>query len=296
MAYNVREDASIGDTVTTFGTMDNDSLGVQFSLQPPSSEFDINATTGILTVAAALDYETDNVYQLTVVATDDAMPAQSDFLNVTINIIDVNEDPPELTILNQTPTNVLAPPGTVVATFQCMDGDPNGLSTITYSIIDPSNQFSIDSGTGVVSTLSLATLQPSVANASYPVTVICTKNPLSLASSINISLEVTNADVIQPAFTRSLSITTSFSVREDASIGTFVGSYSATDSDSPEVEFSLDGTTAFTIDPETGVIVVAEALDYETVTSYSITVTVTEVRVVPGTPQSESLSVLIWYH
>ena len=66
-----------------------------------------------------------------------------------------------------------------------------------------------------------------------------------------------------------------FDVAEDVEIGTVVGTVSATDPAMDTVTYSImagndDGK--FTIDTNTGAITVAGALDYESVTSYTLTV------------------------
>lgn len=70
-----------------------------------------------------------------------------------------------------------------------------------------------------------------------------------------------------------------FEVSELASIGTVVGTVEAIDPDEDEITFSISsGNTggAFAIDAETGVITVANGLDYETKTSYALVILATD--------------------
>lgn len=70
-----------------------------------------------------------------------------------------------------------------------------------------------------------------------------------------------------------------FSVAEDAAIGTVVGTVEATDPDGDAFTFAITGGNtdgAFAIDPDTGEITVAAALDYETKASYGLTVSATD--------------------
>ena len=293
MTYTVREDVAIGHTIAIFTATDPDSLQVEFGIQSASTEFAIDQLTGEFTLISPLDYETVTAYQLVIMVTEvrnDSLTPQIDSLPVTISVQDINENPPELLLLSQNQATVDSSPGTIVATFQCTDGTPS--TPISYGLTDTSNQFSIDSGTGVVFTLSVNAQGVSTPNTSYPITVIC-KNQLNLTASIDVMLEINNEDTVSPEFVRSRSITTHWLVREDASNGTVVGSYSATDPDSPDWQFSLLGTTALAIDADTGEITVTEPLDFEIVTFYLTTVVVTETRVVPGPPQSESISVIV---
>ena len=74
--------------------------------------FAVNASTGQLRVAGALDFETTSTYVVPVTATDGGSPPQSSSLLVTVDVLDVNEPPtwrdaaPLLTVAES------APPGT----------------------------------------------------------------------------------------------------------------------------------------------------------------------------------------
>ena len=75
-----------------------------------------------------------------------------------------------------------------------------------------------------------------------------------------------------PAFNTS---TFAFSVAEDAATSTVVGTASASDSDGDTVAYSIasgNGDGVFSIYSDTGEVIVAGALDYESVQSYTLTV------------------------
>ena len=78
-------DADPGDTTA-------DALTYSLSGTDAAS-FDIVSTSGQLKTKAALDYETKTSYTVTVTASDTAL---SDTITVTINVIDVNETPPDV--------------------------------------------------------------------------------------------------------------------------------------------------------------------------------------------------------
>ena len=81
----------------------------------------------------------------------------------------------------------------------------------------------------------------------------------------------------EPAFNTGLSST--ISVDENTASGTNIGSaYTATDGDSDTLTYSLSGTdmSSFGINMSTGQIKTSTALDYETNTSYSVTVGVSD--------------------
>ncbi len=67
------------------------------------------------------------------------------------------------------------------------------------------------------------------------------------------------------------------SVNEDAAVGSNVGSpVTATDGDGDALTYALTGSGAFAIDASTGQITVQGALDYETQSSYALTVSVSD--------------------
>ncbi|MDD3311183.1 tandem-95 repeat protein, partial [Pseudodesulfovibrio sp.] len=63
---------------------------------------------------------------------------------------------------------------------------------------------------------------------------------------------------------------------EDAANGAYVATAVGSDVDSTDLTFSIVGDSPFSINPETGVITLTGALDYETATSHTITVAVAD--------------------
>ena len=151
----VRENASIGDVITTITATDPDSSSIRFSLQGTGA-FTIDEISGILQVGAPLDYETVTSYQFTVTATEvrvvPGLP-QTDSINITINIENLNELPPEFIQVDVIQRGEESPPGTVVANVECRDGDLNINAAVVLSLIDPSNQFTIDNTSGNITTV-----------------------------------------------------------------------------------------------------------------------------------------------
>ena len=123
--YSVCENASIGDGITVIDATDPDSSGIRFSLEGDgATAFNIDAVSGEIQVGVVLDYENVTTYQVTAIATEvrvvPGMP-QNDFIILTINVIDVNDEPPLFTQTDTTPVAESSTSGTVVATTQCMD-------------------------------------------------------------------------------------------------------------------------------------------------------------------------------
>ncbi len=97
-SFGVDENSSIGTSVGTVVAADDDtadSLSYAITGGNTGGAFAINAMTGEITVAtpAAVDFETNPVFSLTVEVTDDSGAMASDTATVTITLNDVNEAP-----------------------------------------------------------------------------------------------------------------------------------------------------------------------------------------------------------
>ena len=165
------------------------------------------------------------------------------------------------------------------------DGD-----TLIYSLGGTdATSFSIDSTTGQLRTS--AALDYETKNA-YSVTVIASDG--NLTDTINVTIEVTDKDEVPttddpvppkgptpgnsaPVFVDGTSTTRS--VPENTGSGVNIKNVvSATDADGDTLIYSLGGTdaTSFSIDSTTGQLRTSAALDYETKSSYSVTVNVSD--------------------
>ncbi|EKJ98666.1 protein containing Cadherin domain protein [Rhodopirellula baltica SH28] len=140
---SVNEDAEIGDAVgiQAFAT-DSDGEAVTYSLiSDPDSKFAIDSNTGIVTLAATLDYDTATEHSFTVRATS----ADSSFTEetFTVQVIEANEAP-SLTVtsvLGSIAENADLTGGVHVANVTLTD---DGIGTNTYSLTgDDANLFEL---------------------------------------------------------------------------------------------------------------------------------------------------------
>lgn len=152
----VLENAHVGTAVgltTTAIDLDGTSLVTYSLVDSAGGRFGINSSTGVVTVAGALDRESSSSHSIIVRATS----TDRSFVTrgYTITVGDVNEfavsQPDDL---DESPNTVaeLAATGTPVGiTVSASDGDATN-STITYSLADTAGgRFTINSVTGVVS-------------------------------------------------------------------------------------------------------------------------------------------------
>ena len=281
VAENTASGVNIGNPVAATDA-NNDNLTYSLSGTDAAS-FSINTANGQLRTHAALDYETDDTYSVTIMVRDGK--GGSDTITVTITITDENEAP-KFAVGDSTTRSVVentASGENIGAAVSATDDDNNTL-TYTLSGTDAAS-FSIVSGTGQLQTS--AALDHETKD-SYSVTV--TVSDGSLTDSISVTINITDVDENRaPEFSDGTSATRS--VAENTASGENIGApVAATDADNNTLTYTLGGTNAssFSIVSRTGQLQTSAALDYETKDSYSVTITVSD-----GNGGSDSISVTI---
>ncbi len=266
---NTGSGIDIGDKVEATDPDTDDTL--EYSLGgTDASSFSIDSTSGQLRTNAALNYETKDSYSVTVSVSDGN--GGTDSIAVTINITDVNEAP---TFTENSPTTRSIAENTasdVNIGSAVSATDPDADDSLTYGLggTDAAS-FSIDSDTGQLKTKAALDHEDDDA---YVVTVIVSDDNLSASITVNISITDVNE---APSFTETSPTTRS--IAENTTSGQNIGSaVSATDPEGDTLEYTLEGTDAssFSIVSTSGQLQTNAALDYETTTSYSVTVKVTD--------------------
>ena len=297
IAENTVAGTNIG---TAIGATDADASDtLSYSLGgTDANSFAIVSATGQLQTKAALDYETKTSYSVTITVSD--QKGGTDTITVTINVINVVEG-----VANNAPVftegasttrsiaeNTVA--GTNIGTVIGAT-DADALDTLNYSLGGTdANSFAIASATGQLQTKDALDYETKT---SYSVT-ITVSDQNSGTDTISVTINVT--DVVEgvvnnvPVFTEGASTTRS--IAENTVAGTNIGSpVSATDADTsneiPNVlAYSLSGTDAasFTLDSLSGQLQTSAALDFETKTSYTVVVSVSD-----GNGGTDSITVTI---
>ena len=223
-----------------------------------SSVFGINQSSGLVTLKGSLDFETTTSYALTVTASDGAL---SNDASITVNVTNVNEAP-----VAGNATYSIDEDGTWSGAHtydQATDVDAG--TTFIYTLSD-SSVFGIDQGTGLV------TLKVSLdfeTTTSYALTVTASDGALSNDALITVNVtNVNEAPVAGDA---------TYSIDEN---GTWGGAHTydqATDVDAGTTfVYTLSDSSVFGIDQGTGLVTLKGSLDFETTTSYALTVTASD--------------------
>ena len=269
-AFDVTENATNGTAVGTVAATDEDGDNLTFSITNGNtgSAFAINENTGAVTVAGTVDYETTPTFTLTVSASDESLSGTADFI---VNVTNVNDNAPVVTAQNAVFTVIEnAGSGTAVGTVAAMDEDGDNL---TFSITSGNigTAFAINENTGAVTVAGTVDYETTP---TYTLTVLASDGNLS--GTADFIVNVTNVNDNPPVVTAQ---NAAFSVAESVAVGTVVGTAAATDADGDVPNFSITtGNTgnAFAINENTGAIAVAQKLDFETTSTYTLTVQVSD--------------------
>ncbi|XP_058056650.1 protein dachsous [Anopheles bellator] len=236
------------------------------------TEFEIRAGTGEVCIASELDYETRNSYEFPIIATDRG--GLSTTAMVKIQLTDVNDNRPtfypreyNVSLRESMPTNSLL--STPVVVVVATDSDSGSFGTISYRIVagNEAGIFRMDRLTGEIfvtrpNMLSSRT-QP------YHRLNISASDGGGLRSTHDAEVFISVIDATQrpPIFDKPRY---TYYVKEDVKRNTVVGTVSATSSSSGNrgslryFIYSGDPDGYFAIDPVSGNIRVANALDHET--------------------------------
>ena len=271
VAENTASGENIGSAVSATDP-DNDTLTYTLSGADAAS-FSINGTNGQLKTSAALDYEAKTSYSVRITVSDSEL---TDTIDVTINITDVDENrAPAFTDGSSTTRSVAentALDTNIGSAVAATDPDDDTL-TYTLSGADAAS-FSINGTNGQLKTKAALDYE---AKSSY--TVRITVSDSKLTDTIDVTINITDVNENRaPVFTDGSSTTRA--VTENTGTGQNIGSaIAATDADTDDtLTYTLGGADAasFSINGTNGQLKTSAALDYETKSSYSVSITVSD--------------------
>ncbi|XP_051891479.1 protocadherin Fat 1a isoform X7 [Pristis pectinata] len=251
---------------------------VLYSLTDSANDhFSIDELSGIISLEKPLDRELQASYSLTVKATDQgALKKLSSVCTVLVSVLDINDNPPVFEhreYLATLPENI--PLGTEVLQVFAASRDVEANAEITYSIISGNEhgKFSIDPSTGAIFVLSSLDFETSH---EYYLTVEVTDGGTpSLNDVATVNINVTDINDNTPKFSHDVYMAV---ISEDAPLGQLVVTVIADDSDGPsnnQIHYSIingNQGSPFTIDNTKGEIKVAQHLDREKISGYTLTV------------------------
>uniref|UniRef100_A0A8C4ZNB4 FAT atypical cadherin 3b n=1 Tax=Gadus morhua TaxID=8049 RepID=A0A8C4ZNB4_GADMO len=238
--------------------------------------FSIEPVSGVLVLERTLDRETQDSYQLRVQATDQAGQPGALASQLTVLVLDVNDNAPVFQRRDYTatvPEDVAV--GTEVLRLFATSVDIGPNAEITYSVRSGNElrMFTINSRTGIISVAD--DLDFEVCKDYYLNVEALDSGTPPLSSATMVTVELMDVNDNAPTFSEEIY---NVLVSEDASIGQTITRLLAEDLDSQvngHITYSIlkgDRGNQFWIDPVTGLLKVNKRLDRELVSRYSLSV------------------------
>ncbi|CAG0886653.1 unnamed protein product [Cyprideis torosa] len=247
--------------------------------------FDINSNNGLIRVRdpTHLDYEQRSSIRLIVVARTEGHSPLFGYATVKVDLIDANDNSPRFTQVNYA-TVVWEgnSKGTFVAQVSATDDDSGENAAISYHIVDgnPDNAFAIDPPlSGIVKTNIV--LDREIRDSYYLTIMASDQGQPQRTGTAMLRISVVDINDNKPTFPPH----TNVSIVEDAEVGSLVTTVTANDVDTaPPLTYALvpsqgaaaTDISAFSIDRFTGKILLAQPLDFERQSSYSVQVSASD--------------------
>ena len=274
------ENIPVGCPVIQY-TAEDDDIGVNAEIVYTLSStgavpFEVNPQDGLLTTTAALNFETDPEYVITVTASNPTPDDVSTDITTTIRVLDINESPP---MFLQDPYEISFAEHTTpdpVLTVEATDPDSGANGEVRYSITEGNfeNAFVIDNVTGVITIAPGVDIDREIIDA-FALTVQARDlgQPTSLTSTSTVRITIVDVNDNAPVFVQD---DFEFEIREDVQPPLLLLELRAFDRDqegSPnsDVRYEIISGNigeAFAINSTTGGLSIVRLLDFETTPGY----------------------------
>ncbi|XP_044081980.1 protocadherin beta-3 [Neovison vison] len=240
----ILENSPINSVIVTVSASDLDTGNfgtVSYAFFHASEEirktFQLNSITGDIQLVKYLNYEVMDTYEVDIEAKDGG--GLSGKTTVIVQVVDVNDNPPELTLSSITSPIPENSPETVVAVFSVSDPDSGDNGRIMCSI-DNNLPFVLKPSVENFYTLLSKGALDRESQAEYNITITVTDlGTPRLKTQHNLTVTVSDVNDNAPTFSQT---TYTLRVRENNSPALHIGSVSATDRDSganAQVTYSL---------------------------------------------------------
>ena len=262
-----REDVPVGTLIYVAQARDIDS-GINSRLQYTVSGndadlFEVDSSSGRITLRGSLDREVSAEHRITVTASDSGTPPRSASMTLLVTVLDVNDHAPVFNVEGYS-FRVLRPVplGAVVGSVRANDSDSGSEnSRLTYYLHNGrlADVFDVRSPSGEIRTKVVLGHDRA---RRYLLEVVATDGgvpALSSTATVLVSLYDDNRDGVVPTFTRSRYV---FNVTENQPAESRVGIVRSRGVDDPQY-FLLSSNEYFSVVPQSGEVLSATLLDHE---------------------------------
>ncbi|XP_070605154.1 protocadherin alpha-5-like [Erythrolamprus reginae] len=232
--------------------------------------FSIHADSGEIRVIGKLDYEESKFYELPIVAEDKGSSPLSGHCKVFIEVLDMNDNIPELSVNSLSiPLPEDSPPGTVVAIISASDKDSGNNGQINSFLLPSGVPFKLESTFKNYYSLIVGAPLDRERVAEYKMVVTVEDQGVPpLSSSITLLVPISDINDNAPAFTHP---SYTVFVKENNPPGAHIFTVSASDPDVAEnalITYWMDEklwplSSYISVHSESGKLYALQSLDYE---------------------------------
>nr|XP_015797484.2 protocadherin alpha-8-like [Nothobranchius furzeri] len=293
----ITENARLGASVIAVSATDADeglNGEIVYSLRSKDQDhvlgiFEIDPRTGVINVKEKIDFEERRAFEIRVEASDKGQPPMSAHSKVLVEVVDLNDNAPEITVtsVHQTVREDAAT-GTVVALVSVMDKDGGKNGEVTVKI---KNEVPFKLETNYRNYYSLLVDGPLDREtlSKYSIAIEATdKGTQPLHSTSVFIINVSDVNDNPPVFSDDV---INVYVKENSEVGAVLKSVTANDADSNQnskISYSvlqnnsnLPLSTLVNINSETGDIISLQSFNYEELKTFQFKVQATDSGVPP---------------
>ncbi|XP_060935917.1 protocadherin gamma-A3-like [Limanda limanda] len=241
--------------------------------------FEMNKTTGVISLSGKVDCEKAKKYEISIEATDQG--ALTDSSKVIVDVIDVNDNPPVINVMSFTsPVSEDSPPGTTIGIINVKDLD-SGDNGLVSCRIEQNAPFKIKSNLRNYYTLVTDSVLDRESASEYNITVVATDAGIPLLSTRKtFNLKVSDVNDNAPVFSQSVY---SAFIKENNSPGVSLLTVSAQDPDENQnarISYILEVNEVggspiseyVSVSAESGVIHSVRSFDFEQIKELALVV------------------------
>lgn len=274
----------VGQVTATDRDKQGPNAVISYSLQQPSDLFTVDPASGEIFSKRSLRYKytqlessPENMYSLTILATDNGKPPMSSECLVTVNVVDANNNAPkfeETEYLSPVPHD--APKGQLLVKVTARDEHDFGVNAeIVYDFVEGNGTeyFAIDKYTGWIA----LTNPINVVGRMYVLHVRATDRGVPpQQDETTVTLVVTGENRFTPVFT---ALSYQVIVPENEPLGSTILTVNASDGDrgpNGMIRYKISGGNErkeFAVDATSGAVTILQPLDYDTIQEYHLNIT-----------------------
>ncbi|XP_047190155.1 protocadherin alpha-3-like isoform X19 [Scophthalmus maximus] len=294
----IPENTPVGTTVIAVNATDADeglNGEIVYSLRSKDQDrvldiFEIDSQTGVVRVKGNIDFEERKAFEIRVEASDRGQPPMSAHCKVLVEVVDLNDNAPEITVTSLHNTvREDADVGTVVALVSVLDKDGGKNGEVQIHI---KNEVPLKLETNYKNYYSLIVDGPMDREAvsNYNITIVATdRGAPPLSSTSVLSIHVSDINDNAPRFPEPL---INVYVSENSPVGEVIKTVTAADADvdqNSHVSYSflqrssdpLPLSTIVNINSETGDIISLQSFNFEEMKTFQFKVQATDSGVPP---------------